>query len=1047
MKKLFNGLRFRILAAVMIVMFFAVAILIFSTYVKLKNDIIKKNEESLKLFSIIFESEKDLLIKKYSMALDVLLENPLVTEAFARRDRNTLADLVTPIYNTRLKHLYNIEQFQFHLPPAVSFYRAHIPNNYGDNLEAFRKTVIRANETKSTVSGIEVGRGGLGLRVVKPVWYNFDSVGTVEFGGNVESILETTRACTGINYGIGVFKSVLTNARFLDDPTKWMQYDDMFVYGFSEDIVRKLTISGDIENRDIIHDGGRYYITRKLPLYDFSSEQIGYLVVVRDTTKDVAGMRSELLRQGSIIAAYGFFAVIIMSSFLIRLIFRPLEMITNHLSENEITLDKEPAELVVSDNAELSVLTGAYNTLNKKLYNNLKQIDEQMKEIQSINSTLEENVKKRTQELETTNEKLEKALENYKNINEAKSEFLADMSHEIRTPMNAIIGLSYLAMQTQLNAKQYGYLNKIHTSANMMLEIINDILDFSKIEAGRLELENVNFSLYDLMKKIEDILEVQAEKKKITFDVDISEDTPRFVKGDPLRLSQVLNNLGANAVKYTETGGVTLSVESVESNMAYTTLKFTVKDTGIGIPKEKLNLLFTSYGQISSKMARKYGGSGLGLNITKKILDKMGGTIFVESVPDKGSTFWFTIKLKNVDITKVEDFSEKTKLLKGKRVLVGEKYSNEPGSISSIYREFMANVTSADSQVSMLKILSSNIQKDSVDFDLIVVEHVMNDVCMLSAVESLRQIAGEIKLPPVIFISNEDTPPMDGINLIKLMKPADPGTLFNATIRLITGKDYKDEINISVNADTSGAGILIVDDNSLNREVAADFMEILGLTADYAENGLEAVRMAEKKVYDVIFMDIMMPNLDGYAASKMIRQSGLNTDTPIYAMTASVIDEDNMKLKSSMISGSISKPFKLNEITKAITDSVMIKNFDAGSPLLHDVSGHVDFQTGIANFGGNMLLYKKAVSDFIQFCGDTETLLANMIQSDPDNIRSFLLQMQSFSENLALTPLADIAGTIYRKMSTNSPADINKEYANLKETLKKTVSILNRNIT
>ena len=294
------------------------------------------------------------------------------------------------------------------------------------------------------------------------------------------------------------------------------------------------------------------------------------------------------------------------------------------------------------------------------------------------------------------------------------------------------------------------------------------------------------------------------------------------------------------------------------------------------------------------------------------------------------------------------------------------------------------------------------------------IEQSINDTGLLSAVKSLTESVQGIKLPPMIYISNEESDVAPPTECIRLMKPADPNTLFNATVKLITGNENISSEKIETIGDPSAVRVLMVDDNALNRDVAANFMELIGINADFAENGFEAVRMAEKNVYDVIFMDVMMPELDGYKASRMIRENGLNTDTPIYAMTASVIDEDNLRLKSSLITGSISKPFKLPEMTKAITESLVLKNKNNCSAMTHDITGYVDFETGISNFGGNKLLYKKAVHDFIDHCGNPDNLIKHVMQQDTDAMRAFILSMQSFAENLALVPLLTSAEIVQR---------------------------------
>lgn len=587
MNSLFSSLRYRILAFTALLMSVAVFILIFSTYSKLRSDIISKNEEAFNMFGKIFETEQETMIRQFSLGLDTLTDNQTLVERFARRDREGLAKLVDNIYDTRLKHLYEIDQFQFHIPPAISFYRVHSKENYGDNLEAFRKTVVKANQQKTMVAGIEMGRSGLGLRVVKPVWYNFDSVGTVEFGGSIENILRTTKTCTDIEYATAVYKKTAEQVKFFQDSSSWLRHNDLLVYDFSSDETRKIVESGLMEKEDITRFDGKFYMTHKMPLYNYSAEQIGWLFLVKDTSKEVTQMYSALTKQAAAIIAYGLFALALVSGFMIKVIFRPIENIADHVTSNEITIENEPKLLSFNENTEITVLAEAFNKLSMKLYSNLWEQSRQIHAIEDINKNLENTINNRTKQLEDANQRLESALDNYRYINDAKTEFLTDMSHEIRTPMNAIIGLSYLALQTGLNSKQYEYVSKIHSSATLLMEIINDILDYSKIEAGKLELENISFNIIDLLKSIKDILEVQAEKKKIILKLDISKDVPAYVKGDPTRIMQVLSNIGSNAVKFTDKGSVVISVDCTESNMAYSTIRFTVKDTGIGILQTK----------------------------------------------------------------------------------------------------------------------------------------------------------------------------------------------------------------------------------------------------------------------------------------------------------------------------------------------------------------------------------------------------------------------------------------------------------------------------
>ncbi|MGE4265851.1 MAG: ATP-binding protein [Deferribacterales bacterium] len=1023
----------------------AVFILIFSTYSKLRSDIISKNEEAFNMFGKIFETEQETMIRQFSLGLDTLTDNQTLVERFARRDREGLAKLVDNIYDTRLKHLYDIDQFQFHIPPAISFYRVHSKENYGDSLETIRRTVVKANQQKTMVAGIEMGRSGLGLRVVKPVWYNFDSVGTVEFGGSIEHILRTTKTCTDIEYATAIYKKNAEKVKFFHDSSSWLRHDDLLVYDFSSDETRKIVTSGLMEKKDITRFDGKFYMTYKMPLYDYSANQIGWLFLAKDTSKEVTQMYSALTKQAAAIIAYGLFALALVSGFMIKVIFRPIENIARHVTDNEITIEKEPKLLSFNENTEITVLAEAFNNLSMKLYSNLWQQSRQIHAIEDINKNLENTISNRTKQLEDANQRLESALDNYRYINEVKTEFLTAMSHEIRTPMNAIIGLSYLALQTGLNSKQYEYVSKIHSSATFLMEIINDILDYSKIEAGKLELENISFNIIDLLKSIKDILEVQAEKKKIILKLDISDEVPAYVKGDPTRLMQVLSNIGSNAVKFTDKGSVVISVDCTESNMAYSTIRFTVKDTGIGIPADKINKIFSSYEQISKKTSRKYGGSGLGLSICKKILDKMGSSVFVESEQGKGSTFSFTLKMKNTDVTSTEELKERSSILKNKRILVSENMPSEQGSISSIFRELQADVVSVDSNIELMKTLGSNIKSDgTVGFDLLVLENRMHDDSPLGVFEKLDTDPG--LLPPVIYISSEHPQKDIGLKISTLAKPASPTLLFHSAVTAVTGEQSKDELPEILNAKETGHKIhvLVADDNSLNREVASEFMQLLGISVSFAENGREAVEAAEKEIFDAIFLDIMMPELDGYSAARTIREGALNADTPIYAMTASVIDEDKLKMKTALITGAIGKPLKINEISRAVTEAVRISSARTAGSQMYDSGGHVDFMTGLGGFGGNEALFIKALQEFLKTAdGIRKEMTAN---PDTGTLSDIFRSVGSYAENLAMPKLSQTAKNAESALAANNVKNTIESVTLLLEELNRVVKIVSENL-
>lgn len=689
-----------------------------------------------------------------------------------------------------------------------------------------------------------------------------------------------------------------------------------------------------------------------------------------------------------------------------------------------------------------AVIPGYEETLEKVIVSVIDITDQKNAEskLQEYQAQLEEVIQERTAELVIARDRAEAA-------NRAKSDFLAVMSHEIRTPLNGILGLIHLLQQTPLNEKQLNYLTRLQFSGETLLNLINDILDFSKIEAGNMQLEYIEFNLDDILRSLAGMVAYRAQEKGLELVFDLALDVPRLLIGDSFRLQQVLLNLVGNAIKFTERGEVVLQITCPRPDTQRATLTFSVRDTGIGMSREQIEHLFQPFTQADSSISRKYGGTGLGLTISQRLVQMMGGKIEVKSEPGRGSVFWFTLELEK-QRKHLQTRPLYAEALRGLNVLLIDDHHLSREYLEGAMKFFTFQVTIAPNADKGLELLQQ--ENPNAPYRLVVIDVSHNsEITGVQIAQSIRQLDRTSYLPIILLLNADEMIYHDATALVDgyLVKPVTRSQLFDMVTQVFGQTIPKPPQSLQVISESEqihtlrDKHVLVVEDNEINQLVAEEMLKNLGVRVTIARNGEEGIWMVKNGHFDAVLMDIQMPGMDGYQTTAQIRSDPRFTfdKLPVIAMTAHALDSDRAKALESGLNDYISKPIDVQRLTSVLLQWLKTKNGKAARSNherpADDIPSEralertkkectqLDTEAALARLGGNQTLYYRLLNMFCEENAQTAQKIRQAWQTgQPDEARRLAHTIKGLAGTIGATGLASAAKALEVSITQNQTA-------------------------